>query len=148
MTRFLRSGYSLRKEEEPPAKRKPGRPRKTPALVHVRPRPSDRPRKEAKRRLTGSIDDNEMRLGKAIKKRLASASENVKTEAYTVNYMLHDFKARVYKPQRLLSIPLAEEERRALAGWKSFDNTLMIPHPPSPRLPRRHKQITDVFDFC
>ena len=33
---------------------------------------------------------------------------------------------RLYKPQRLLSISLEEEQRRALSGWHSFDEALRL----------------------
>ena len=67
-----------------------------------------------------------MKLKKAITDRLASAHQNVKNETCTVGYMLREFNARVYKPQRLLSISFEEEEKRALAGWRSFDNALRV----------------------
>ena len=40
--------------------------------------------------------------------------------------MLDEFNARAYKPQRFLSIPLEEEEKRVLSGWRSFDNAVRV----------------------
>ena len=54
-----------------------------------------------------------MKLKKAITDRLAPPHQNVKNEIYTVGHMLREFNARVYTPQRLLSISFAEKKKSA-----------------------------------
>ncbi len=49
-----------------------------------------------------------------------------KNAKYTAEFIKDHYGLRLYKPQRLLSIPLEEEERRALHGWWSFDEALRI----------------------
>ena len=62
----------------------------------------------------------------AIHQRLKAHAKSEKNIMYTEDHMRQRFKARLYKPQRLLSISLEEEEKRALAGWWSFDEALRI----------------------
>ena len=81
---------------------------------------------EGRTRVNGFTVSADKKLHAAIKKRLQACEKLVKNVEYTVQYMLDEFDARVYKPQRLLSIPLEEEERRALAGWQAFDDALRM----------------------
>ena len=57
----------------------------------------------------------------AITRRLRALEKSPKNVEYTLKYMLREFGARLYKPQRLVSISYEEEERRALRGWYRFD---------------------------
>ena len=45
---------------------------------------------------------------------------------YTAEFIKDLYGIRLYKPQRLLSISLEEEEKRALQGWWSFDEAFRI----------------------
>ena len=57
----------------------------------------------------------------AIEKRLEAHERSEKTCEYTLNQMLNHFNARLFKPQRLVSLTYEEEERRALRSWHRFD---------------------------
>ena len=57
----------------------------------------------------------------AIEKRLEGIEKSQRNREYTLNQMLHHFNARLYKPQRLVSLSFQEEERRALRSWNRFD---------------------------
>ena len=67
------------------------------------------------------IDD---KLLRAIEKRMAGHLEASKVWDYTLAQMLHHFNARLFKPQRLVSLSYEEEERRALRSWWRFDSKL------------------------
>eukprot|EP00959_Pyramimonas_sp_CCMP1952_P375316 7860681-Pyramimonas_sp.AAC.1 len=45
---------------------------------------------------------------------------------YTSEFIKDTYGIRLFKPQRLLSISLEEEEKRALHGWWSFDEALRL----------------------
>ena len=61
------------------------------------------------------------KLMNAIKKRLGSQEKSDKNCLFTLSQMLHHFNARLFKPQRLVSLTYEEEERRALRSWHRFD---------------------------
>ena len=46
--------------------------------------------------------------------------KSLKNEDLTLSQMLHNFNARLSKPQRLVSLTYEEEERRALRSWNRF----------------------------
>ena len=70
------------------------------------------------------FSDEKMLL--AIEKRLASHEKGEKNCEYTLHQMLNYFNARLFKPQRLVSLTYEEEERRALRSWHRFDWKLNV----------------------
>ena len=48
-------------------------------------------------------------------------SAHAESNGNTIDYVCKDFDARLYKPQRLVSLSYEEEEKRALEGWWWFD---------------------------
>ena len=62
----------------------------------------------------------------AIEKRLQSHEKSEKNCEYTLTQMLNHFNARLFKPQRLVSLTYEEEERRALRSWMRFDWILHV----------------------
>ena len=57
----------------------------------------------------------------AIVKRLEAHEKSEKNCEFTLSQMLHHFNARLFKPQRLVSLTYEEEERRAVRSWHRFD---------------------------
>ena len=57
----------------------------------------------------------------AIEKRLASHGKSSRNCDLALSQMLNHFNARLFKPQRLVSLTYEEEERRALRSWHRFD---------------------------
>ena len=57
----------------------------------------------------------------AIEKRHLAHERSEKNSEYALTQMLHYFNARLFKPQRLVSLTYEEEERRALRSWHRFD---------------------------
>ena len=49
-----------------------------------------------------------------------------KVDQYTINYMINEWNAKLLKPQRLVGIGLAEEEKRCLGAWQLFDWVLRL----------------------
>ena len=62
----------------------------------------------------------------AIEKRLQAHEKSEKNCEYTLTQMLNHFNARLFKPQRLVSLTYEEEERRALRSWHRFDWKLNV----------------------
>ena len=63
---------------------------------------------------------------RAIEKRQAAHERSNKNCAVTLRQMLDHFNARLFKPQRLVSLTYEEEERRALRSWHRFDWKLNV----------------------
>ena len=49
-----------------------------------------------------------------------------KVDQYTITYMINEWNAKLLKPQRLVGIGLAEEEKRCLGAWQLFDWVLRL----------------------
>ena len=62
----------------------------------------------------------------AIEKRLEAHEKSSKNCELTLSQMLNHFNARLFKPQRLVSLTYEEEERRALRSWHRFDWKLNV----------------------
>ena len=62
----------------------------------------------------------------AIEKRLKAHERSEKNCEYTLRQLLDHFNARLFKPQRLVSLTYEEEERRALRSWHRFDWKLNV----------------------
>ena len=65
-------------------------------------------------------------LKEAIERRLEAHERSEKNNDYTLMQMLAYFNARLFKPQRLVSLTYEEEERRALRSWHRFDHKLNL----------------------
>ena len=76
---------------------------------------------EAKRAAQKCLSSYDATVLKAIEKRLAAVERDEKNELYTVDQLLAYLNARLFKPQRLVSLTYEEEERRCLRGWWRFD---------------------------
>ena len=74
----------------------------------------------------GRLSFADEKLMIAIRKRQDSHENSDKNSEYTLNQMLKEFNARLYKPQRLVSLTYEEEERRALRTWRRFDWNLYL----------------------
>ena len=81
---------------------------------------------------------------KAIAQRLTKLAQSPKAIEYTIDYMCKDFDARLYKPQRLVSLSYEEEEKRALEGWWWFDWMLNL----ACFRQRGWKQTCSIFLAC
>ena len=62
----------------------------------------------------------------AIRKRQESHENSEKNYEYTLHKMLHPFNARLFKPQRLVSLTYDEAERRCVRTWWRFDHKLNL----------------------
>ena len=62
----------------------------------------------------------------AIEKRLEGHEKSERNCEFTLSQMLNHFNARLFKPQRLVSLTYEEEERRALRSWHRFDWKLNV----------------------
>ena len=74
----------------------------------------------------GWLPGRQRALYDEIQKRQAAHDKAEQNIQYTVDFIKDTYGMRLYKPQRLLSISMEEEERRALAGWHSFDQALRL----------------------
>ena len=74
----------------------------------------------------GMLSVRDEHVMRAIEKRLASHDRSQRNCEFTLRQMLHDFNAKLYKPQRLVSLTYEEEERRALRSWHRFDHKLNL----------------------
>ena len=66
-----------------------------------------------------SLRDEKMMF--AIAKRQEAHEKGARNCEFTLSQMLHHFNAKLFKPQRLVSLTYDEEERRALRSWHRFD---------------------------
>ena len=71
-----------------------------------------------------SLIDEKLLL--AIEKRMEAHVDNRKVWDFTLTQMLHHFNARLFKPQRLVSLTYEEDERRALRSWHRFGCKLNV----------------------
>ena len=81
---------------------------------------------KAKRNAVRCLSSHDARTLKAIEQRLEAMQREERNVDYTIEQMLHHMNARLYKPQRMVSLTYEEEERRALRGWWRFDHKLNL----------------------
>ena len=76
---------------------------------------------KAKRSAQKCLSSNDATTLRAIEKRLEAHEKSEKNEDYTVKQLLHCMNARLFRPQRLVSLSFEEEERRCLRSWWRID---------------------------
>ena len=74
----------------------------------------------------GKLSLREEKCMLAIERRLESHEKSQRNIDFTLRQMLYHFNARLFKPQRLVSLTYEEEERRALRSWHRFDWKLNV----------------------
>ena len=76
--------------------------------------------------LRGGCSLAEEKLQRAIERRVQAHASSEKNSEFTIKQMLSEWNARLFRPQRLVSLTYDEEERRALRGWFRFDFKLNV----------------------